>query len=449
MFYKKFFIILISIVGAIVSSLADEPQLAIPKYQPKAKIVLDNKEQKSPADKKLDAVIVATTQSAEFDIWQKMPKGATPHISSTNKIYFNEKFALLPIVYNASVKDGRFKLSYSITASAPDGESMVIVENANFEGEKKSISDILNCPDVIDIKFDKQYQNGKYAFTITVVDAISGQKVSNTTYVDVCKWIQPESLKDAKLLEQAFFTFYTKPSPELLYSMFFSKDMKFEQPDAPYGLNYMILGFFRAGFNTYKFLVNEILQNFDTYTNHEKARIMLLMRVLEKPLIKEERLNKNQIAYQKKLAQAEIPNPYEDWHPVLAAIQLDLLVGEFYATGTYKPVRRIMNLLANEQQFKKSEEMIAKKSRPKTKSEWNEFTMGILHKIAITALIRNSNASDLFDQYCVWAVENNDLPKDSIVVAKRIFGLEKQELSNFKKATNDIKLNKEPLILKK
>ena len=447
--YKKTLTTFIAFTIASIGAFANDAPIAKPKYLPIEKIVIDSQLQQSSTDNKLDAVIIATTQSPEFDIWHKMPKGATPQISSTKKIYFNEKFSLLPIVYNASVKDGKFKLSYTISASAPDGENMVIVENANFEGEKKSTSDILNCPDVIDIKFDKKYQNGKYAFTITVKDLISEQKVSNTVYLEVCQWKAPEPMKDSQMVEKAFFAFYLKPSPELLYSMFFSKNMKFEQPDAPYGLNYMILGFFRAGFNTYKFLVNEILHNFDKYTDHEKARIILLMRVLEKPLIKDELLNKKQIQYQKNLARAEIPNPYEDWHPVLAAIQLDLLLGEFYANGTYRPVRRMMNLLANEKQHKKAEEMIAKKQRPKTKAQWNEFTMGILHKVAVKSLIHNSNISPLFDQYCVWAIENNDLPKESVAVAKRIMGFEEQEPSNFKKATSDIKLNKEPLILKK
>jgi hypothetical protein len=202
----------------------------------------------------------------------------------------------------------------------------------------------------------------------------------------------------------------------------------------------MMIGFFKTAFNRYDFLIDEIIKNFENFQPAEKAKIVLLLRVLNKKSIPLSKLSSNEIKYKQSLDKAVIPNPYEQWDRVLAPAQMDMLWGDFYATGAYKPIRRIMNLLMNEKEGKIAQEMIAQKRRPQTKKEINQFTMGMLHILAVKSLIRNADICDRADQYCIWAIENNDLPEESMSVIKPLFENEPQEQSQFKKMFDGKKL---------
>ncbi len=364
--------------------------------------------------------LIASTQDSRLDMWFKMPKGATARIASIKKAYYGEQFALFPLIRNASTKDGKFKLKYSITASAPDGKTLDIVKDSVFEGEKKSDNDVIIAPDIIDIKFDDRYQSGRYSFSISATDEIANKTVTNTTFVNVVKWQSPQPITSASKLDEAFKTFHLNPSAELLYSMFFSKELDFEDKLSPYKINFIIMGFFQKGFKKYDFLIDEIARNFDKFDALDKSKILLLTRFLNKG-IDDSKLTEKQLKYKNALKKADIPNPYEVWHKVLAPTQIDLLWGEFYASGAYQPIRRIMNLFANEAEGKYVKEMLQQKARPTTQEQRNKFAMGVLHLSAVKSILRNAEDCDLVDQYCVWAYENKDLPEISERFAKKYF----------------------------
>ena len=385
----------------------------------------------------LRARLLPSTQDGELDVWFRMPRGAVPRITSVSKAYFGEKFSLFPMVENAEAKDGKFCLKYSVTATAPDGAKLEIVKDAKWSGEKKQEASAMICPDVIDLRFDKRYQPGKYSFTLDVVDENSGQKSADTAEVELAKWEAPKTLDDPKLLDEAFRTFYFKPSPELLYSMFFSKALDMEEPRSPYRLNFTMLGFFKAGFLRYDFLVEEIMANFAKYNFADRTKIILISKLIGKPPILDSLLDPSEIKYQKSLFGAEMPNPYEDWHRTLAPVQMDMLWGEFYMTGSYRPVRRMMNTLANAKEGEFVESIMRAGRRP-NKDELNRFTMGVVHIVGLKSLIRNTEDSDLADQYCVWALENDDLPKPSQELLRKIYPGTGKKRSQFEKAFEGI-----------
>ena len=430
-----------TILLAMIFTISLQAQQVKPEVNitPHTQFILDNKLDKNE-NKQFDTQIIASTIDADMDAWHKMPKDAIPQLTSVNKVRFGEKFSLFPLVRNASIKDGKFKIKYTITATAPDGKNLTIVDSASYEGAKKTLYDILACPDIIDIKLDSQYQKGVYYFTIAVLDEIAKKNVSNTTKVEIIDWVAPAPIDSDDILDKAFYTFHLKPSAELLYSMFFSKKLNLLKRNAPYQLNFMMLGFFKAGFLHYDFLVDEISKNFSNLKPDEKSKAILLMRILGKKPIDEKLLSKIEIKYQRNLQKANIPNPYEHWDKVLAPAQIDMLWGEFYANGNYKPIRRIMNLLINSKEADIVEQFIKQKRRPKTQKETNQFTMGMLHILSIKSLLRNANICDRVDQYCVWAIENKDLPEESMKVIEPLLGNKPEPQTQLKKLLDGKKL---------
>lgn len=438
--------------AAAIAALALAIQQALAAGAPRGQTPAAEPEEKTAAhtmaviDGKLDAnsgpdfaaQIMATTQDADLDAWRKMPKNAVPQISTANKVVFGEKFSLFALVRNASVKDGKFSLKYTITAAAPDGKILTIVEGAEFEGAKKSPRDMIVCPDVIDIKFDRKYQPGTYTFTVSATDQNARKTVSNSAKVEVAQWREPKPIDGDEELDRAFRTFSLKPSPELLYAMYFSDKLDLEQKNAPYNLNFIILGFFKAAFLRFDFLLDELMLKFDSLPPKDRAKVILISRFTGKRPIKNSHLGAAEIKYQDALYRAEIPNPYENWHRVLAPSQMDMLWGEFYASGAYRPIRRIMNLLANEKESQYAQSLLKARLRPKDDAQWNRFTMGMLHILAVKSILRNAGESDLADQYCVWAYENRDIPEESMKVMAPYFDEANAERSQFKKAFKDV-----------
>lgn len=387
-----------------------------------ASYVLDGTLVKPDANGEFSPRLIATTQDGDFDMWLKIPAGATPQISSTNKTVSGEKFSLVVLIKNAAVKDGKYKVSYTITAKSPAGEDLTIVKSATLEGEKPARADTLASPDVIGLQFDKTYQTGKYAFSISATDLLADKTVSETITVEIVDWVAPKPIETEELLNQAFYTYYIKPSPELLYSMFFSKKLNLEQKSAPYELNFIMLGFFKAAFAKFDFLIDEILPNFDKFDPLDKSKIILINRLIGRPPIKGGMLTPNQIKYQNSLRNAEFPSAYESWHKIMGTSQLDMLTGEFYATGAYRPVRRMMNLFVNRKESDFTVKTLESGKRPAS-GDWNKFNIGMLHILAVKAVLRLSQENDLADQYCVWAVENKDLPPESMEIARKFFSV--------------------------
>ncbi len=375
-----------------------------------------------------EPLLIASTQSPEMDAWLKMPNGAAPFLVSIKSAYLGEKFSLYPIVRAPSPKNGKIKIRYSVVAASPAGERLQIVDDAVYEATDMKTSAFVACPDIVDVSFDDRFQTGKYVFSITALDENSNRAATNSTSVELQKWHFPkQTIDDEKLLQRAFLDFHLNPSPDVLCAMYFSKKLDLSSKSAPHGLNYLLLGFFKSGFARFSFAFHDILENFASFDNLDKAKIILLNSVLGKPAIPDAKLSPAQIKYQNNIRRAEIPNPYEDWHKVMGVAQLDMLWGDFFATGAYKPVRRIMNLMINADEADFAMKLKNAKLRPQNDTEWNKYNVGLLHVAALRSLLRNAEMFDIVDQYCVWAVENGDLPEKSAKVLAPYFDRRKPQ----------------------
>ena len=387
-----------------------------------AEFTLDGKTQKIGADGGFEPLLIASTQSPEMDAWLKMPNGAEPYLVSIKSAYLGEKFSLYPIVRAPSPKGGKIKIRYSVVAASPAGEKLQIVDDAVYEATDMQKTAFVACPDIVDVSFDDRFQTGKYVFSITALDENSNRAATTSTAVELQKWHFPkQTIDDEKLLQRAFLDFHLNPSPDVLCAMYFSKKLDLSSKSAPHGLNYLLLGFFKSGFARFSFAFDGILENFASFDNLDKAKIILLNSVLGKPAIADAKLSPAQIKYQNNIRRAEIPNPYENWHKVMGVAQLDMLWGDFFATGAYKPVRRIMNLMVNADEADFAMKLKNANLRPQNDAEWNKYNVGLLHVAALRSLLRNAEMFDIVDQYCVWAVENGDLPEKSAKVLAPYF----------------------------
>lgn len=384
---------------------------------------VQKKAQQSPAapqaQSKRDAfaaMLYVSIQDPSMEWWFNVPANAAPHISELKKIFFNQEFSLFPFANNAKVKDGKFEMSYTITMESPDGKSTDLVRDAKFDGTKVSDDIIVACPDVIDFKLDRRFPEGLYKFKMSATDKISGETSEYENHIRLTEWSAPATFADKKLVAEYVRAYSLHPSPDILYSIVFSNDFDLEQKGAPNSLNYTYLGFIKAAFKKNMFLLSQIRDTFKSMSDINRAKFILILALLDAEAVDETQLTEVEKQYQKKIRTFKMPNPYGKWDPFLGAAQIDMLWGEFFANGTYRPIRRILNILSHAKDAAFADGLAEKRQAPKTREEWDRYMFGRLYKAALKTVAINASKYPLVEQYCAWALQHGDIPKVSYEV---------------------------------
>ena len=384
---------------------------------------VQKKAQQSPAapqaQSKRDAfaaMLYVSIQDPSMEWWFNVPANAAPHISELKKIFFNQEFSLFPFANNAKVKDGKFEMSYTITMQSPDGKSTDLVRDAKFDGTKVSDDIIVACPDVIDFKLDRRFPEGLYKFKMSATDKISGETSEYENHIRLTEWSAPATFADKKLVAEYVRAYSLQPSPDILYSIVFSNDFDLEQKGAPNSLNYTYLGFIKAAFKKNMFLLSQIRDTFKSMSDINRAKFILILALLDAEAVDETQLTEVEKQYQKKIRTFKMPNPYGKWDPFLGAAQIDMIWGEFFANGTYRPIRRILNILSHAKDAAFADGLAEKRQAPKTREEWDRYMFGRLYKAALKTVAINASKYPLVEQYCAWALQHGDIPKVSYEV---------------------------------
>lgn len=362
------------------------------------------------------AMLYVSIQDPSMEWWFNVPANAAPHISELKKIFFNQEFSLFPFANNAKVKDGKFEMSYTITMESPDGKSTDLVRDAKFDGTKVSDDIIVACPDVIDFKLDRRFPEGLYKFKMSATDKISGETSEYENHIRLTEWSAPATFADKKLVAEYVRAYSLQPSPDILYSIVFSNDFDLEQKGAPNSLNYTYLGFIKAAFKKNMFLLSQIRDTFKSMSDINRAKFILILALLDAEAVDETQLTEVEKQYQKKIRTFKMPNPYGKWDPFLGAAQIDMLWGEFFANGTYRPIRRILNILSHAKDAAFADGLAEKRQAPKTREEWDRYMFGRLYKAALKTVAINASKYPLVEQYCAWALQHGDIPKVSYEV---------------------------------
>lgn len=360
---------------------------------------------------KLTPMLCVSIQDPSMQWWYNIPANAAPHISEIKKIFYHQEFSLFPFIDNAKIKDGIFKLTYSISMLTPQGNTIDMVKNAKFEGKKDSANIIIACPDVVDVRLDAQYPEGLYKFSMKVKDEISGETADCENFVRLYKWSMPNPFLDKKFVNKYVRAYSLQPSPETLCSLVFSDDFKLEQKGAPNSLNYTYIGFLKAAFKKNLFLIPEIDKNFESMSSHNRAKFLLILAIIDEARIPEDKLTDVEKNYQKALRKTNFLNPYGELSPIFGAAQIDMLWGEFFANGTYTPIKRILEALSNPDNARFAAELAKARRRPSDKEEMDKYMLGRLYASIVKTLSINIKLYPLVEQYCIWAVKNKDIPQ--------------------------------------
>ena len=360
----------------------------------------------------LGGVFVITEQSPTLDWWMRVPANTGAQVNPVRKVYPGQTFSVIPFVSGYGLTDdNRFEVSYSLTRQTPDAAAQFLIRDFSLKGTSPDAR-LLQAPaQFLQGAFNENDPFGTYHFTLKMKDAVSGVTYEKEETLELAPWKRPaDNLFTAAQLQHGYIGYYASSSPDWLWLSFLSPDVSLEQTGSAHGFNFVLLSFYKHAFERYVFLVPDLDKAFDTATAPQRLKIVLLYALLGKPPIADARLNADERAYQTYVRQIPQPDPY-------AALDtpesVEWLWGEFFATGNYKPLRRMCDAFLLLPYAQVAERVLKtggdEIDDEKIEAYWKGKAFGTFMR---TALLYGAN-SPLARQYLGYVLENESLPPDS------------------------------------
>lgn len=348
----------------------------------------------------------ATLADKNMDFFFRVPPN-TLMIPNVRKVYRGEKFLLIPLGINLVQKNGdAFKGKFRILMKNPSGETKVMTE--------KDINDTVSVknalymfPATAEIFFEESDGLGGYEITLELENLDSGEKASASTPIELAEWSTPEPL-DAAEINRNVISFNGSYSPEELYAMFTSPGLTMKQEGIP--VNYSVYSFFKNAFAKHDFLLGFLAEDFKTQKGEQRYNTLMVFGALDKL----DMLDATEIEIETAKEMTKLAKEFEDY----AASSLDNLWGEFFATGRYEPVEKLISATKFKAEGKKLIERMNDNSAAITE---DELQKGILYMAAGWSIDANMPRNPLLNRYVNYA----------------FMGMNEQEKRDFAEALKD------------
>jgi len=356
--------------------------------------------------KNLKALNFVTLMDPNLDWWIKVPPN-TVSIKNETKIYRGEKFLYIPLVANSTkTANEPYKLKYTIFLSKENSDAEILRDDI-LEGVLNVSGNVILLPP-IGIVFEDSDEYGNYIFTLNLENVLSGEQSLSTYKLELIPWAPSTAVSGAENINDTVKNFNQLNDPALLYSTFLSEDFTFYQRGSWHGLNPVTYSYFLNAFDKFDFLYEHLIADFQNQNSFNRQKIIMLNFFAKRDAIDENILSRDDIAFQN-YVRNELSfddNPYEKLESLSS---VDLLWGEFFAKGTYEPVRRILDILAFFEDAEYAKEIMAKKTKPDSSENAAKLIRGILYLAAEKSLKGNAQ-NKLLQNYLKWADVNDLTP---------------------------------------
>lgn len=362
-----------------------------------------------PAPRALSIQVFPTRQDSVLsDWWYKVPPNKS--VSNIATIgWRGDKVCFNIILLGCTKKDNEdFEIKLKIRAGLR-GELKNVGERV-LKGKMPSPYLLYLTPSFLDVEFEQSDPFGDYCVEVVAQNMKTGEKAKEISVCKLVKWEAPKPLEKGEVLK-AFLNFNSNYSPASLYSIFTSPDFSFEQKGAWFGLNPSIYSFCKHAFARNKFLLPILRADFVKASEQVRKNTIILFAISKEKPFEIDLMNPDEVVLQNRIRKivGEIKDdPYKE---IEAPHSLDLLWGEFFALGTYKPIRRIFDtvMFVDERNF--ANQKLKNKDFNKDDSAEKKKLLKGFCALAADWSIGANMKNPLFRNYFEWAFQNDMSPQ--------------------------------------
>lgn len=352
-----------------------------------------------------DATLLPSIGDKELDFWFYTPAGTGPEIPIVEKVYRNQMFMLLMFCRaEAAEFQTRLEISYDIKITAPDGKILIEEKNQPYYKGDVIPAIILSNESVLEIGFDEAESFGTYT-----IEAVFHENVSNRSYrtsaeVELVDFTKPQTFNTLDEYSDWMMNYHRRPDP---IRCFWGILNHVETSSKWVKDNLMSMAFYRRIFLDNPFLWEYYAKLYQTVSNEDKQKMLQVAAVIsaeEKNVLLKE-VTGDMKSFYDEACKIVIPDTTCN---ITTGTQLDILWAEFFASGTYTPIKRIVSAL----EFKRYSETLNKlKNKEIAVEDTNEkdVMMGAVYMAAEWSLTSNCAQFHRVRQYCQTVYERENL----------------------------------------
>ncbi|PSM51918.1 hypothetical protein CBLAS_0551 [Campylobacter blaseri] len=355
----------------------------------------------------IDGLIVATKDYTFMDKWSKIKSNDGPTLVGSDTIFKNQYFYIVvPFSHYDMKDDGMVDISLSIKVVKPNGKEAFSEGIADFYKHKNTPKDMVLIGDaVLKISFEDVDEFGEYKIYAKITDNISGKTKELNSKINLVELPKYSDfvVKNDKELGKWLSFYYTKLEPEKALSNFiyFTKSSIAKKNR----LSLHIAEFFLEIFKNNTFLYPDILEALKNEKGYARNMLLFLISNLdidENLFINE--LTKDEKESYLKFKKSPIPNPYEE---IMHPMQLDMLWTNFMASGSYKPILKLIQTL-DYVEYDGALKTYKNKNN-KTQNDKKNALYNAIYGSLVWSLKSNMQQHKLVKQYMEWAYAHENL----------------------------------------
>lgn len=339
------------------------------------------------AESTFDVKLIPVVSDFQLDFWFYIPHNSGPQVPMVSTVYQSQPFLLMMPARVTPVKDEKnVEITFDIKLIAPDGK-VVLTSNdqSHYTGPIPGNQLLLPKNEIAEMAFDNSDPPGKYTIETIFYEKISKRIHKTSVEIELLEFKEPEQFTSAEELGDWVMQYFLHPDPVRSFSA-----ISYMVQTTPEWIeeNYMMLAFFRRVFLDNPFLWEYYLRVYKTSSNEDKIKMLTVAAVI--PAEKEKRelltnLSKEMKSFYEEMKKISIPDTQKQ---ITSAVQLDILWAEFFASGTYDPIKKIVETLKLKKQSNAMLLVTAGAAEWSLQSNCRQFRR--VHQYCITAYERES-----------------------------------------------------------
>jgi len=386
-------------------------------------------------------MLVPSIADKELDFWYYTASAHGPHIPSVKKVYQEQMFMLLMFSRTYPVESQtEVDITYDLKVTSP--QKTITLEEKNIPYYKgKHISKVFHPSNVIDVGFDKKESFGTYHIEAVYYENVSKRSFIATAEIELVPFEQPKSFASKEEYGKWVMEYHLRPDPVRSFAAI----LYYIQPDPNWiEENYATLAFHRRVFMDNPFLWEYYTQLYQTVSENDKKKMLLAAAVVPSSKEKEkmfvEKIEPAMLSSYKEFSKIRILNTDKE---LTTGVQLDILWVEFFASGKYQPIKRLVSSLALQKHMGTIDKVKNNEIKELTKEVEEKVMLEAVYRSAIWSLTSNCLSDRLVHQYCQTIYEHESLSpevKKSLATVLAVVE-EKQQEEKKEKTLKKIKIN--------
>ncbi len=353
----------------------------------------------------IDGLLIKTIDYSLRDKWSNTLGATTPKITSADTVFKKQNIFITAVAWDyAPGNNDSANVQFSLQIFKPDNSLYASTENLALLRRQMAGNHNLQMSDsIITVSFDDDAPFGKYTIELTLSDKMSGKEKKIRGVITLVPLPGGDShlVKDKDDFMAWFNGYYENPHPEeaLSYYVFFANSDIAGDANSFWGPFSIFLEIGKHN----PFLSTQIINFYKT--QDLKTKISLLYWLVYSALGTSEffdSLRGDEKATWLKLKDMQV-DVYAD---ISDGFQLDMLWGTFMASGSYKPVLKLIKTL-DYVKYKGSLDNYKKSA--KTEEDRRKAMDEAVYQATVWSMKSNYSQYELIREYCNWAYQYEDL----------------------------------------